>query len=183
MNQPALTEDDLHHRLWMELQRATNDRHHDWRTPVLASTGLDGFPQARTVVLRSAERAQAKLTFFTDSRSPKMAELQTQARASLVFWSKRLGWQLRVSVLATVITEGPAVEAAWQRVSQSPAAGDYLSAAPPGAPCAPEEVGVCPQHNLCIVSAQVLSMDWLALAKEGHRRARVSADSVAWCVP
>ena len=170
----------------MELQRATNDRHHDWRTPVLASTGLDGFPQARTVVLRSAERAQAKLTFFTDSRSPKMAELQTQARASLVFWSKRLGWQLRVSVLATVITEGPAVDAAWQRVSQSPAAGDYLSAAPPGAPCTPcphEEVGVCPQHNLCIVSAQVLSMDWLALAKEGHRRARVSADSVAWCVP
>jgi len=167
----------------MELQRATNDRHHDWRTPVLASTGLDGFPQARTVVLRSAERAQAKLTFFTDSRSPKVAELQAQARASLLFWSKRLGWQLRVSVLATVATEGAAVDAAWERVRQSPAAGDYLSSAPPGAPCAPEEVGVCSQHNLCIVSAQVLSMDWLALSKEGHRRARVSADSVAWCVP
>jgi hypothetical protein len=81
------------------------------------------------------------------------------------------------------MTEGEAVEAAWQRVSQSPAAGDYLSAAAPGAACAPDEVGVCLQHNLCIVSAQVLSMDWLALSKEGHRRARVSADSVAWCVP
>jgi hypothetical protein len=183
LNQPSTTEDDLHHQIWVELQRAPHDRHHEWRTPVLASTGLDGFPQARTVVLRSAERAQAKLTFFTDSRSPKVAELQTQARASLVFWSKRLGWQLRVSVWATVITEGPAVDAAWQRVSQSPAAGDYLSTAAPGAAWAPDKVGVCPQHNLCIVSAQVLSMDWLALAKEGHRRARVSADSVAWCVP
>jgi hypothetical protein len=183
LNQPNLTEDDLHHRIWVELQRAPHDRHHEWRTPVLASTGLDGFPQARTVVLRSADRTQAKLTFFTDSRSPKVAELQARPNAALLFWSKRLSWQLRVSVLATVMTQGEAVDAAWQRVSQSPAAGDYLSAAAPGAACAPDEVGVYPQHNLCIVSAQVLSMDWLALSKEGHRRARVSADSVAWCVP
>ena len=35
-------------------------------------------PQARTVVLRHADAGQAVLQFYTDSRSPKVAELEAR---------------------------------------------------------------------------------------------------------
>ena len=60
------------------LQRAPLDKHHDWRTPVLATVDGQGRPQARTVVLRHADRATQTLVFFTDARSPKCAELRAQ---------------------------------------------------------------------------------------------------------
>ncbi len=44
--------DQIATQVWAQLQRASVDRHHEWRTPVLASNGLDGSVQARTVVLR-----------------------------------------------------------------------------------------------------------------------------------
>ena len=104
METPLLTEADIRHRIGQELQRATTDRHHEWRTPVLATVGLDHTPQARTVVLRSAAAPLSQLQIFTDSRSPKVVELAALPQALLVFWSARLNWQLRVRALATVYT-------------------------------------------------------------------------------
>ena len=127
-----VTEAELPVRIWQELQRAPLDKHHDWRTPVLATVDAQGRPQARTVVLRQADRAAQTLVFFTDARSPKCAELRALPDAALLFWSPRLSWQLRAGVHARVVTEGPEVDAAWARVRSSPAAGDYLSVRPPG---------------------------------------------------
>ena len=52
------------------------------RTPVLATTGLDGVAQARTVVLREVRRTSEQLLIYTDARSPKVAELLAQPLAS-----------------------------------------------------------------------------------------------------
>lgn len=175
--------DDLFHRIWIELQRATVDRHHEWRTPVLATTGLDGLPQARTVVLRSVDAATAQLVFFTDSRSPKVAELRSAPAAAFVFWSKRLNWQLRVRVGAQVHTDGTRVEAAWERVAQSPAAGDYLAPSAPGSAMNPPTNAKAGTHHLAVVVAQIDSIDWLELSREGHRRARFTGGTVTWLVP
>ncbi len=180
---PHITETELVHRVWTELQRATVDRHHEWRTPVLATVDLQGVPQARTVVLRGADAGSGQLVFFTDSRSPKVAELQTQPAAALVFWSRRLQWQLRVGVRAAVHTDGPRVEAAWVRVSQSTAAGDYLSSQAPGSALQPVTATASKQHHFAIITAQVEELDWLALSREGHRRARVLGSEVQWLVP
>ena len=49
-----LTEFEIRERVWVELERAVHDRHHEWRTPALATVGKDGSPNARTVVLRHA---------------------------------------------------------------------------------------------------------------------------------
>ena len=186
METPLQTEQEIRQRIWAELQRAVNDRHHEWRTPVLATIGADGLPEARTVVLRQAQASSASIVFYTDSRSPKVAELQATPHASLVFWSKRLSWQLRVRTQMSVQTSGPEVAATWDRVRQSPAAGDYLAAAAPGAalpdasaPPVPADV----QHHLGIVSAQVLAMDWLELARTGHRRAVLTATGFEWRMP
>lgn len=182
---PPLTEAELNKRVWQELQRATQDRHHEWRTPVLSSIGLDGAPQARTLVLRHVDRVLWQLTFYTDSRSAKVLELQNNDQAMVAFWSQRLGWQVRLQARVTVHTEGPAVAAAWDRVSQSPSAGDYLSSAAPGSPLglSADRPGQSPQHHLAVLALQVTSVDWLELARFGHRRAHLTPTTVEWRVP
>jgi pyridoxamine 5'-phosphate oxidase len=183
---PLLTAPDIRQRIWQELQRAVNDRHHEWRTPVLATVGADATPQARTVVLRHADVREAVLQFYTDSRSPKVAELEATHSVTLVFWSKRLSWQLRTRATATVQRSGTEVEAVWARVSQSPASGDYLSTKAPGEVLNEDaESGASDgsQHHFAIITLQVQDMDWLELARTGHRRAVFTANEWEWRVP
>ncbi|WP_300555665.1 pyridoxamine 5'-phosphate oxidase family protein [Limnohabitans sp. Rim8] len=185
------TPEDIRPQIWKELGRASLDRHHEWRTPVLASIDADGLPDARTVVLRQVDVGAGLLTFYTDSRSPKVAQLQAQGAAMLVFWSARLSWQLRVRVTCSVITSGPEVEALWQGVKQSAAAGDYLSPLAPGAvlPHGSRSAGAdaahapTSTHSFAVLRAQVLQMDWLELSRQGHRRAQLSANTWEWLTP
>ena len=191
MQTPLLNPDEIRQRIWMELQRATQDRHSEWRTPVLATAGRQGAPDARTVVLRHADAKRSCLHIYTDSRSPKVAALADQPSALLVFWSKRLSWQLRMRVQMSVETAGPQVAAAWSRVSQSAAAGDYLSAAAPGDALPddllPDEQALpgdpAGPHHLAVLVAQVQEIDWLELARSGHRRALLGAGTWEWRVP
>lgn len=174
----------IRQQIWKELGRATQDRHHDWRTPVLATAGDAHWPDARTVVLRHAQAEQQQLGFFTDRRSPKVAQLRQQAQAMLVFWSPRLSWQLRVRLLVSVVDEGPEVQAIWQGLQQSAAAGDYLAPQPPGTPLtgdAPLTPRTTP--HLALLQGQVIEMDWLELSRLGHRRARVRAQDWTWLTP
>jgi pyridoxamine 5'-phosphate oxidase len=142
------------------------------------------------VVLRQADAAMWTLRVYTDARSPKCSELVAQPLAQLTFWSKRLNWQLRVSAHATVEFEGEQVNAAWERVRKTHASADYLSALPPGdvqasikAPV--ENTADCLRgHHLAILDFKVSSIDWLALSKDGHRRARLKpAGELEWLVP
>ena len=186
-----ISADDLATRLWQELTRAPHDRHHDWRTPILATQGIDASgPQARTVVLRHADASSWTLNIYTDARSPKCLELQSQPLAQLIFWSKRLNWQLRVSAIATVVLQGDQVHAAWERVRQSRAAADYLSTQPPGhiqpavEPATSDSGEFQLTHHFAVLNLKVSSMDWLALRQDGHRRARLKpCGSLAWLVP
>ena len=188
------TPPEIRKRIWQELARAVQDRHHEWRTPVLATAQMGGTPNARMVVLRQVDADLARLIIYTDSRSDKVSELANRSEAMLVFWSKRLSWQLRVRISATVHVTGPLVDAAWERVRQTAAAGDYLSAAAPSStlPAAPAiKDGTQPtnpsnptsQHHLAIIEAQVQEIDWLELARNGHRRARLRADTWDWLTP
>jgi pyridoxamine 5'-phosphate oxidase len=189
MEMASLTAPEIRQRIWVELQRAAQDRHHEWRTPVLATTGADGLPNARTVVLRHANAKLGILQMYTDSRSPKVAELLARPQVMLAFWSKRLSWQLRVRAATQVQHAGPEVDAVWARVSQSAAAGDYLSTSTPGDVLPTHNTANSPtpalsqHHHLAIVTAHIEEMDWLELARSGHRRAVLSADQWTWRVP
>lgn len=181
--------DNLIERLWQELKRAPLDKHHEWRTPILATQGLEmAGPQARTVVLRHADASTWSLRIYTDSRSSKCKELALQPLAQLTFWSKRLSWQLRVSARVTIETDGERVEHAWDQMRQSPAANDYLSQLPPGQVQssvlgAPVVAPASQKHFLAVANFQVLSMDWLFLNRAGHCRARIEpSGQVTWLV-
>ncbi len=180
------TPQEIRQQIWKELGRATQDRHHAWRTPVLATAADDGLVNARTVVLRGVDATRASLDIFTDDRSPKVSELRTQQAALFVFWSSRLRWKLRVRVNMSVQTTGPDVEALWQRVSQTASASDYMAQAAPGtAWCEPgNSAEDSSRHShFALLRAQVTEMDWLELGRGGHRRARILADTWEWLVP
>lgn len=181
------TPDEIRSQIWRELSRATRDRHHAWRTPVIATAREDGSVNARTVVLRNVDKNEGLLQIFTDVRSPKATELMSQPKSVFVFWSDRLGWQLRVSVNVTLLTNGPQVELIWNQVKKTAAASDYLSSLAPGTQLArntqrTNEEPIETSH-FAILNAQVQEIDWLELAKTGHRRARLTTDTWEWLTP
>jgi hypothetical protein len=174
--------------VWIELARAARDRSHGWRTPMLATVASDNdgvFGDARTVVLREVDEASRSLVFFTDSRSPKAAQIASHHRATLAMWSPPLNWQLRCRCLLSIENEGLAVSSRWQRLKLTPAAQDYLSPLAPGAEL-PEPHQPAPasmRECFAMVTAQVQSIDWLELHPEGHRRARFDAQGARWLQP
>lgn len=194
------THEEIYHQIWKQLARATHDRHHGWRTPVLATASVNGIVNARTVVLRKARQEGAGvLEIYTDRRSPKVAELVEQSSACLVFWSAKLKWQLRVRVDVSIQTDGPYVESLWQMVKQTRAASDYLGYLPPGEPmpeikspdatdkpdiddAALSDVNE-PDNYFAVLTAQIKEMDWLELGHGGHRRAQFAADQCQWLCP
>ena len=169
--------------LWRELARAALDRHHEWRTPVLAT--VDGSSaDARTVVLRETDPEARALRLFTDARSAKVTQIGSHPQGLLVLWSKRMSWQLRMRVALAVNTDGQAVASRWARLRHSAAAQDYLSPLAPGTPLSSTPGREAPEGNhFAVVVAQVLAIDWLELHAEGHRRAAFDAAGGRWLAP
>ena len=178
--------------IWRELALCARDRQHPWRTLVLATT--DGeVGDARTVILRETVADEKRLVLYTDLRSGKVAQVAAHPVGTLVMWSPRLGWQLRCRVKLSLETGGLAVSSRWATVQLSPAAQDYLSAQAPGtdlgaAPAATrlplttgQGQGALP--SFAIMEAQVLSIDWLELHADGHRRAIFAAEGSRWVQP
>jgi hypothetical protein len=200
------TSEDIREQIWKELGRATHDRHHAWRTPVLATAtegggvnGVNGV-NARTVVLRGAQAKHQLLEIYTDQRSSKVAELSAQPNACLVFWSPRLHWQLRVQAEWSIQTTGAEVASRWQAVRQTKSAGDYMTVLAPGASLLQGEgdgegegnlkgAGLAPvakaveENYFAILQARVIEIDWLELGREQHRRAKWVGEAWQWLSP
>lgn len=171
--------------IWQQLARATQDRHHAWRTPALATVDAEGLPEARTVVLREVDAAQRRLWIYSDARAAKVAQLQRQPQATLLAWSPRLHWQLRLRLRVTLHTGGLALSSRWARVKLSPSVGDYLSAHAPGEPLT-DPVPPPPaaeRAHFAALEAEVLQIDWLELHRDGHRRARFDGHGACWLQP
>ena len=169
--------------LWRELQAAPRDKQHPWRNPVLATT--DGqVGDARTVILREADHAQARLLVYTDARAGKVTQIAAHPLGTLVMWSPALGWQLRLRVHLQTVTDGLELSSRWARLKLSPAANDYLSSQTPGEPLDNALGSRSERAHFALLQAQVLSIDWLELHAQGHRRARFGSDATpCWLQP
>lgn len=187
---PRLTDlGQIHAACWQQLDAASRTRGHNLRVLGLATVDASGLPALRSVVLREVDAAARTLMFFTDARSPKVAQIVAQPMAQMLGWCASLSWQLRISARLEVATDGLALSSRWARLKLKPAAQDYLSPLPPGTPLAgppgppPAPVRESRGH-FAIVTASVLAIDWLELHREGHRRAQFEADgSGRWCQP
>lgn len=186
MNKRLSTLPEIEAAVWRELMEAVQDRQHPWRCPVLATT--DGeVGDARTVVLREVDPDEKRLLVYTDARAGKAEQLREHPLGTLVMWSKELGWQLRCRVALSLQTSGLAVSSRWAQIRLSPAAQDYLSPLPPGAELPPSDAAPATptlgREFFAVIEAEVLSLDWLELHRDGHRRARFSAEGGRWLQP
>ena len=171
--------------LLRELGRAPRDKHHEWRTPVLATRDGDS-ADARTVVLREVDEPARTLRVFTDSRSAKVAQLLAHPQGTLVMWSSRLSWQLRLRVALQVEIDGLALASRWAKLKLSPGAQDYLSPLAPGSVLDGSPAPAPMTHDrghFAMISIEVQSIDWLELHAEGHRRACFDAAGARWLAP
>ncbi len=187
---PATLPDTLAWALAL-VARGVADRRHAFHTPVLATVGLDGAPQARTVVLRGLDPTTRQLRLHTDARAGKVAELDASPRASLLFYDAGAQLQLRLGGTATLHRDDAVADAAWAASRDfsrmcyaiQPAPGQPV-ALPPAAPL-DSEAG---RPHFCAVILHLSRLESLHLAASGHRRARFDWDatgtlSATWLVP
>jgi pyridoxine/pyridoxamine 5'-phosphate oxidase len=175
---------------WGRLVRGVKDRRSGFHTPVLATIGVDGAPQARTLVLRAADPATRRLRFHTDWRSRKAADLARHPRVAVLAYCAASKIQLRLSGLAT--HHGPQTEiarAAYAR-SQEKSKVCYAQAlAPAAAMSAPDQAGQMEggADNFSVIDIQIDQLEWLYLHVAGHRRAQYTwqdgALNATWLAP
>ena len=178
---------------WRQISRGVSDRKSGFHTMAVATNGLNGAPQLRTVVLRAVSVAERSLTFHTDRRAGKVAELEADPRIALHFYVVQAKLQLRLAGKATLHRDDDIMEVAW--AATRPFSRECYrvtpdSAAPIGNPDEAEfeldDEGA--RQNFCAVRVVVDELEWLYLHSVGHRRARYTWSSTGdylstWLVP
>ncbi len=170
---------------WDALEQGVTDRHSPARTPTLATVSAEGRPEARTVVLRAADRAAALLEMHTDRSTPKIAALLRTPYAALHVWLPKLNLQIRVTARAEVRT-GAEVADRWDKVPAGSRVA-YGTEPAPGQPIAEVFAYDKPADpaRFAVIFCHVEALDLLDLGAR-HRRARfVAGDGWAgeWLAP
>jgi len=166
--------------VWDYLQGLANDRHNPARVFSLASVDQQGDPQLRSLILR--EVSPWLITAYTDSRSPKVGELQAHTRAKLLFWDAHRRWQLRCSAQTNVMFAGERVDNVWSGIAGTASAQDYLTQQPPGAEI-DKTIHYADTPALALLDFKIESIDWLQLSRDGHTRWRLTPEEMQALVP
>ncbi len=138
----------------------------------LATVAPDGWPEARTVVLRGADRAAGQLEIHTDLATPKVTALRADPRAELVFWDAATDLQIRAALQITIV---PQAAGRWARVPEASRMA-YGTSPAPGSPIASAfayDKTPDPARFAALIG-QVLAFDLVHLGPR-HRRARFVA--------
>jgi len=168
-------------RLWSCLESGVGTQRSPFTMVQAATLGLDGAPKVRTIVLRQVSRADRLLAFHTDVRSEKVAELRRDPRIAVVASDLDALVQIRAEGVASICDDEAQRRAIWQS-SRPHTLLLYRAPLRPGTPIeSPEEAHVTPSpgdaptddgyRNFCLVHVTVTRLDWLELARAGHRRA------------
>ena len=180
--------------VWRMLGEGASDRRRAFHTPTLISVGLDGWPKARTVVLRAADPSGATLRCHTDLRSPKVAEFADNPKVGVLAYDPGQKLQVRLQGFARIDKNGEVADAAWasstlwaRRCYAAPLAPGTRSDAPHGnlpeglsdrQPTQDEAEGG--RGNFAAITVDVRQIDWLYLLAAGHRRGLHARDGDQW---
>jgi hypothetical protein len=160
---------------WDRILYGVNNRHAAARHPTLATVSADGLPQARTVVLRHADRLRSALQIYTHAQSFKIDEVRANPVAALHVWDKTAHLQIRI--LADVaIASGDDVETIWSGVPDA-SRKQYRRDTAPGM-AIPESLAyesVPDVGAFAVVNLSVRVIDLLHLGSQ-HRRAKFARE-------
>lgn len=162
------------------LGRGVADRRSPFHTPAVVTIGPGGAPEVRTVVLRAWDWAERALTFHTDSRAAKVAQLQSGQAVAVHLWDPHQRIQLRIAGRPALHRDDALAAAAWRAATHGSRA-TYRVVQAPGAvvndPQDVEPLGIeedAAYANFMLVRVTITSLEWLHLAASGHRRIRFS---------
>lgn len=185
---------------WDMLEKGAASAKQAFHTPVLATVTADGAPQARTIVMREADRDTLMLRGNTDQRAPKAHQIANDSRVQLLFYDASAKVQIRVTAHADLITQGATRTEAWA-TSMPGSKVCYLAQGAPGtdqdAPTsglpdyADQGQRVAPDKleagmkNFAVILFSVEAIDWLYLDSNGHRRAQFDyvSNKKSWVIP
>lgn len=190
---------DITALIWQELVKASHQKKHRWRLPVLGTSGEQGVDQ-RILVLRKVFAAERLVWFYTDRRSSKMKHLRATDRLHWLFWDPGKQMQLRASG-EWYEPDAEVLRQEWTRLSVF-ARQSYASSQAPGSVVGSPTDGIpdgflerplseteSAFENFTMIACRFDGLDWLQLHRSGHRRARFSWDqqqadwSGQWLIP
>ncbi len=154
---------------WRVLDEGAAGQNPAARHPTLATVGVTGGAEARTVVLRGASQAASTLTVHTDAASAKTSEIAAEPQVTLLVWDD--GPRLQIRVRARVAMR-PGTNAEWNAVPDR-AKLVYGGSPPPGTAISAAE-GHDPNPDpgrFVILTAAIAEIEVLHLGKDRHRRA------------
>lgn len=169
--------------VWDCLTQGVRDVAHPARRPTFATVSSDGWPEARTVVLRGA--GAGDLEVYTDLYSDKIKSLQAVPRAALHVWDEGRDLQVRLQTEVTILT-GDAVQGRWNGVPDH-GRQSYGVTPAPGVPIAEalDYVKDPDPATFAVLRCRVIAIDAVYLGARHRRAAYLRSDDWAgqWLVP
>ena len=160
-----------------ELVAAAASGRHPLHLPTLTTVSPDGWPQARTVVLRLFDPAHREAWFHTDVRSGKVTDMLREPRVALHWYDSSARIQIRIAARAHVHHCDARARTAWGN-SAAMSRACYAAGDAPGTPL--EEFPTAPPHPtdgddagfevFTAVCCHFETVDLLALHAAGHQR-------------
>jgi 3-hydroxyisobutyrate dehydrogenase len=167
--------------VWQLLQQAVGTYKAPFHNAVIATVNGD-VPDVRTVVLRRVVSTERTLFFHTDTRSPKIKQLQEQPMLTWLFYDAGLRMQLRCYARAVIHTNDAVADFGWEH-ARLPSKLCYTLATAPGTlldepdlidlnrkEVEPELLETARSY-FAVVETKVDSLDWVFLHHQGNRRA------------
>jgi len=139
-------------------------------------------PQQRTVVIRGVRQAESLVWAYTDGRSPKVSQLQSQPKASWLFYDPKARVQLVMHTQVQIHNGDEVSRTHWERLNPVQYK-DYNTAQAPGTQAA--QVDYLNEESwdsthFCVLMAKVLTLELLMLNSEGHVRLHFSVVDGIW---
>lgn len=167
---------------WADLELAGKDPNSGLRYVNLCSVDPNGHPQARLVVLRSADAKTRTIEIHTDTRSQKWREVGANPSVAVLAFDPARGQQLRLRGTAERHDPGsPLATDAWDRLS--PWTRATYAGGPPGEPPT-DERHVATEHgdaigkvNFGVIFFRASELDWFQLQRGANRRLMFSYGS------
>ena len=197
---PSYYEDfsEIKKKIWLMLDKAVNDRSSPFRIPVFIcgnQSNLDG----RIVVLRKSDKENNLVQFHSDIRSDKIAKLEANKNAAMLFYDKEEKIQVRLKVECNINHQNDVTKQSWEK-TQHISRKCYLVDNGPGTESNKPTSGLKPEldnfdyskekseegyKNFTVIQCNIKSIEWLYLAAKGHRRAKFDLESnkETWLVP
>jgi pyridoxine/pyridoxamine 5'-phosphate oxidase len=89
---------------WIQIFRGKADKKSPARHPTFITSSSNGYPNARTLVMRHCDRENNQIEFHTDTASSKILALNENSRAGIHIWLPKVNLQIQMDVNVEIKT-------------------------------------------------------------------------------